>query len=491
MSSDTEAAAAESASEEVRARAGSSAGYGKVKKARMVSHVRRAPVPIPDADLMDESSGTVAQLESKPAGVSRIEDYLTSVRIEPMSNFLKNFPETRIGSQCALIAAKETQAASMLNPKSAARAQAAAAGGSMQVTGKPAKIKPLLDLSLAKRDLSDVQLQDLHYDQSQQPLLEVMRVQQYEAEMFKPAYCVGASVMSDESAEQLIGKGDVYHLPMIDAQTESNTMREAGTFFFPQRPPLKGATRTFPPCARGSLCVGTELGLIQGLTQRIVFCRAMVKEEWDALVQHGTAPVANNWPCVLCHRKMTEQLKIQIRMGVPVGQQPMTPPITDPRQLWYNPIDVEGGYLSSFASSVYFNEIVVRPLARFSARMLSAQWRLLHRDGNGHQHGYWQVQQEHALYKLSAMLQPVMAETLQNFCSGASKGSNRSAESATTHTKPASALRSSTLTPCSASGSASSVKMSPLTPSASTPSSQAPLSVIGFLRTARAASPTQ
>lgn len=477
----------------------------KSKKARTVSHVRAAPAPIPDAEHMDESSGIVQHSYAEPAGLTPVQHIIRQVRIEKMSDFQRNFPETRIDSNCALIAAKTSHAYNQLNPKTcvgaaaggssaAAAATAASSGGLQRQSSQKAAAA---DVSSSKRSLTDVQLQELHYDQSQQPLVEIERIRMYEAMMLKPQYHTSTNLLSDADATQLIGKGRLLHLPTIDADTESRLLRSSGTFWFPQPPPLSGAYRTFPQCGLGQRCCGMEGSMgpdgrwhnayIEGLHAPIIFCRAMLKAELDALVESDKQPVLSRWPCVLCHRKQTEQLVNQIRMGVPHGQQPITPALTSIYQFWRNTVNEIGGYHARHVVPVREHEVVVAPLARFSARMLRAQFVKLHKNHDGSDGGFWKVTQDHAIFRAADILKPHIGETLQSFSNGASNRSSKSAVSATTPRAPVSAPRTLNLRACSEPGSSPTAVNSSMSAGSILSSPSADLTAM--LRTVQVASP--
>jgi hypothetical protein len=470
---------------------------GKIKKTRNVSHHRKALLPIPEHEKLDESSGIEGHSYCKPVAMTKAELYLSRIQIENMSTFTAQFPSTKLTSECALVAAKMTEAYNQLNPKMDATSAAAAAAGAPKVPRRE-----LADLSPAKRDLSDVQMQQLHYDQSQAPLIEVERIRQYEAQMLKPQYHLATRMLSDEEASSML-RHNLVSLPILTAQTEAMLMRQSGTFYFPQPAPKQGVYRTFPPCGMGRRCVGMDSRMgpngqiihsfIEGLDTPIIFCRAMTKEQLDELRRSDKQPTNDGWPCVLCHRRQTEQLVNQVRMGVPKGQQPITPALTTVYQLWKNLEDTEGGYHRKHMAPVRENEVVIAPLARFSARMLRGRFVPLSADpaNPGAKFGFWEVTQEHTLFKPPTLVSPHIGETLQSFSRGASTRSINSAASATTPRKPASALPALQLTTCSASGSAASTSAASASMfSARTPSSGNTDTLIGMLRSALVGSPT-
>lgn len=439
------------------AKAATAGGSGKVKKTRKVSHFRKAVAPL--HDVTEEDIGFTSHVYGQPEQASPRSDHID---IAPMSTFTQTFPETRLDSECALTAAKVAAATTQLMPRLGKSATAAAAA----MDGKPNSA----ELSVHKKDLSDVELRQIHYDQSQAPLAEIERLRQYESLMLQTQYVMsnGAS-MSHDNASLMLRTNHI-SLPLVDADTESETMRESGTFFFYQASaPQNSAWRTFPACSMGNRCVGMDgrrnphtgewESDIAGLQKPVILTKCMTKVQWDALISIGQVPANNGWPCVLCHRRNTEQFVNQFRFGSPDAKQRILfdTSYVPVYQLWRNGKDTPGGYHRAHMIRVREHEVVVAPLARFSSRMLRAHWVPLTQPPGGAPLGMWKVSQEHLIFREDAIPAVQIGESLQSFSSGVgNRFSGSSGASGTIPTRHASSPPNLTQTTYSAPESAAS-----------------------------------
>lgn len=266
----------------------------------------------------------------------------------------------------------------------------------------------LATLSESKKDLDKVQLRRLQYDQSQHVPAEVQLLIDARAMLRAPQYTHGEHMHSHVEASEMLRR-KFLALPTYTARHETALMgRQAGTW------ELVGVgPRTYPPCVYGTQCVGhSSPAIINGLTERVIFMRAMSEEEWDTLVRTGAQPIGTH-PCVLCHRLHTTRYAAKARMGLRPGHAMADGAAAAEVvfQLWRNLVSVEGGYWTQYVFYPAENEILIEPIVAFHRSALTA-----HRMPNG----MWRIDQQVMVWRAPELLERVtVGERAQDFCSGA------------------------------------------------------------------------
>jgi hypothetical protein len=123
-----------------------------------------------------------------------------------------------------------------------------------------------------------------------------------EAVLTKPVFFLKGSVGKQLSQEEYLA--DLKHrrlvIPIIDTVLMQELIQEAGTFGHP-RLMNSQETRLFPPCKRGSKCIGC-LDFYRWRTdnekRKFVFAQFMFEEELQALIERNEKPQPNE--CVVC-----------------------------------------------------------------------------------------------------------------------------------------------------------------------------------------------
>ena len=341
-------------------------------------------------------------------GFDAMEDMLRdapAVAIQPMSAFTQAFPFTQVGTDCALALAKLNTAKAELSSNAGRRMR------------EDAHEDTLVTLSEHKKDLSVVQNIQLHLEASQHEPVELLRLREARANLIVPDYTAGTRAFSHQEACQLLRSRNV-SIPLISADTESEMLRQAGTWVFPGV-----GRRDFPPCCYGNRCIGMRPGMVHNLTEPVVFMRAMTEKQWAALKERNEQPSNKGWPCVLDGRMHTTEYvmleRLQPRPGHTIERE-------EPEavyQLWRNLVDQPGGYHRQYVYMPRENEILIDPIARFNMWALPAVRPAV-------KGGAWTVSQEAIVFRPPPPPAALLGESVQDFCGGAS--SSRMPPSGTT-----------------------------------------------------------
>jgi len=372
----------------------------------------------------------------------RQEMDFSGVRIEPMSQFMRMFPHTDSDPACRLAIFKTHQAEAELRLQKErdkfAGALAAADGTTSARSKKKRRMNdPILagaaaasalfdaaDASAAladpkgyakhvgtlpsdNKDLTLVQLRELHYEQSQARPIALELLCDARRMLFKPEYHFPDRIPSDDEAYRLLRAKTRVSLPILTAQAEQQMMIQAGTWWF------GNVQRTLPPCLYGVNCIGNH-GMIQGLTEPVTFMAAMTEPQWRRLQETGEAP-GSRWPCVLCHRYHSHEYVRQARVSVGPGHEIRASNPNEVLQFWYVLVDRPGGYKREFTEPVLDHEILIAPLAVIHYDLMPAQ--------RAHPRAPWYVTQTQMMYDTGIRERqvPRLGETVKDFCSGAGR----------------------------------------------------------------------
>lgn len=205
-------------------------------------------------------------------------------------------------------------------------------------------------------------------------------------------------------------------LPLLLAKHRAEMMRQAGRFHFPGM-----GWRDFPPCVWGDKCVGhrtftlggRQVSLINGLTEKVTFMRAMRADEWNRLKKSNTQPDNTGWPCILCGElnvtryAMLEQLAP--RGSIQKEEQ------NEVFQLWYNKVDEEGGFFKRYVYQPDPADALVDPIVSPAYQLMRAV-----KVGDA----MWQVQDPAIVWRPPADPLPYIGQSQQDFCNGAGSSLN-------------------------------------------------------------------
>ena len=377
-----------SVEERQRASAASAAAAGQ--KRRVKRKTAQPAAAAAAADAMDVGFPT--------QGASAVE--LPTFRVESMRSFMQQFPHVRLDSECELATAKLDVAKATLSKTAASKMRKSA-------TVAAPDIAVLTD---ERKDLSVVKSRRLQFDQSQHEPCEVELLRQARAKLVLPDYTHELTMRSHTESCHLLRRKRL-RVPLHTAEHESQLLgQHAGSWN------TEGlGWRTFPPCCYGNQCIGFESpGLIAGLTERVVFMRAMSPEEWMNLITTGTQPEGTG-PCVLDGRLHTTRYACKARMGLRPNHTLQSEEPEAVYQMWRNLMNEPGGYCDRYIFIPQENEILIDPIVAFHSSPLSAT-RL--------PNGMWRVNQEAMVWKKPVLLERGVGESVQNFCDGADSTSN-------------------------------------------------------------------
>ena len=430
-----------STEERSRASAASAATIIASKKRRNAKRKQQQhPPSVPGADDDDNDDpdiGFSRSADSADAPAAAAGADLAPFRIESMKTFASQFPHLNMSSQCELAIAKLDVAKVALSKTLANRLRRKAAESPSSVDNH-ADQETLATLSEYKKDLSKVQSRRLHYDQSQHIPAEVELLHAARAQLAVPQFTHGEHMLAHTEASEMLRR-KYFRLPVYTAAHETQLMAQhAGTWT------IEGfGERTFPPCCFGKECIGfKEVGLIPGLTERVVFMRAMSPEEWQNLALRGVQPVGTS-PCILDGRLRTVRYVAKERLALRPGHTMQRDGPEAVFQLWRNLVGSEGGYWPRYIFVPAENEILIEPIVAFTRSTLHAT-RL--------PNGMWSVSQDTMVWKPPALMERTLGESAQDFCAGAD--SNKKPMLSSSRDPSASAPRSLTLAAvCSDSGS--------------------------------------
>lgn len=274
--------------------------------------------------------------------------------------------------------------------------------------------------------------QQLHFEQSQHEPIALIRLREARSMLIKPFFVVENEVaaVDQQHINMLLRSKTTVALPLLTAQVQSEMLIQSGDFLFPGL-----GLRHLPPCCHGAKCRGMVPDAIQGLTERVVFMRAMTEEQWEELKSENKQPTSNaNWPCILCGEYNTTHYVLQSRNLLPTGHTIKHEDPGEVLQLWYNLVDEEGGYYSRFIFQPLINEALIEPIVMPNYFMMKA-----YKSGGL----MWKVKRDGIIYRPPESLQPKVGETEKNFQQGACFTTNNNMPSG-----PATSTRVATVRNC-------------------------------------------
>jgi hypothetical protein len=208
-----------------------------------------------------------------------------------------------------------------------------------------------------------------------------------------------------------------YSLPCYPCEHESRLLVQSGVHTF-----AGIGERHLPPCYFGrARCVGMRGsstpgydGAMRGLTEPVVWMRAMSPAQLDTLIRHGVAP-AGDAPCVQCHRANVCAAVHSKRLfaaadaadgrpGGPTNDLAIAP-TNETYQLWRNLVGEKHGYAERYMLRPRENEFVVAPIVESTFNAMFA-----YRD-----QGIWRVNQEALYWRPQLVVQPRIGERLSDF----------------------------------------------------------------------------
>lgn len=178
-----------------------------------------------------------------------------------------------------------------------------------------------------------------------------------------------SQAVSQQELEQQLLAGRLV-LPHLESSFERLLLAEAGTF----RDPKTNQDRTYPECAKREKCVGKTVRFRHLPKQGVVFTSLMFPEEYARFLETGVTPTHAR-PCILCCREALVHWTIMCRADVMMGGPGASTPIhnmpwqmqqTQIRQLYYNSVNMPGGYQKERVLLPSQNEPLVHPLAMLS-----------------------------------------------------------------------------------------------------------------------------
>jgi hypothetical protein len=320
-------------------------------------------------------------------------------RVESMRNFLQQFPHVSLNTECELATAKLDVAKATLSKTAASKMRKSASAAA------PGVESDIVVLTDERKDLSVVKSRRLQFDQSQHEPCEVELLRDARAKLIMPDYTHELTMRSHKESCDLLRRKRL-RIPLHTAAHESALMgQHSGSW------ETEGlGWRTFPPCCYGTQCIGfSSPGLIAGLTERVIFMRAMSPDEWTQLITTGAQPPGTG-PCVLDGRLHTTRYACKARMGLRPNHTLQSEEPEAVYQLWRNLMNEPGGYYDHYVFIPHENEILIDPIVAFHSSPLSAT-RL--------PNGMWRVNQEAMVWKKPVLLPRNLGESVQNFCAGA------------------------------------------------------------------------
>jgi hypothetical protein len=183
------------------------------------------------------------------------------------------------------------------------------------------------------------------------------------------------SVTQQELEQQLL-QGRLV-LPHLSSDFERKLLAQAGTFKDKQT----NQTRVYPECARGAKCIGMTVRIRHLPRPGVIFTSLMFPEEYQLFLETGATP-QHARPCILCCREALVHWTIMCRADVMMGGPGASTPIknmpwqmqqTQIRQLYYNSVDIAGGYQKDRVLLPSANEPLVHPIAMLSLTHISAK----------------------------------------------------------------------------------------------------------------------
>jgi hypothetical protein len=293
------------------------------------------------------------------------------------------------------------------------------------VEGAPAS------MSLIPEASADVK-QQLHFEQSQHEPIPLIRLREARSMLVKPYFLVQGEVAAvpQDHIHKLLRAKTTLSLTLLTAAVQSEMLVQSGSFHFPGL-----GVRHLPPCYHGTKCRGMIEDTIPGLTERVIFMRAMTEEQWADLKRSNKQPSENaNWPCILCGEYNTTHYVLQSRNLLPAGHTLQREDPNEVLQLWYNLVDEEGGYHNRFIFQPNVGEALIEPIVMpnyFTMRAEKAGGVM------------WRVKRDGIIYHAPTMPQPFIGEREKNFQKGACFTSNSNMPSGRDMSTPSTTVPSS------------------------------------------------
>lgn len=215
------------------------------------------------------------------------------------------------------------------------------------------------------------------------------------------------AVSQKELEQQLLAGRQV--LPHLESSFERLLLAEAGTF----RDPKTNQDRTYPHCAKQDKCVGKTVRFRHLPKQGVVFTSLMFPDEYALFLETGVTPTHAR-PCILCCREALVHWTIMCRADVMMGGPGASTPIQDKpwqmqqtqiRQLYYNSVNMPGGYQKNRVLLPSQNEPLVQPLVMLSRVHLFAYQK----------HGRWHIDQSAIEWQSPEQPEPRIGETHADF----------------------------------------------------------------------------
>jgi hypothetical protein len=165
-------------------------------------------------------------------------------------------------------------------------------------------------------------------------------------------------------------------VPMQRAGLEQELLMQSGLWEH------RGKQYNFPACSRGEQCFAfTDYQKIPGLKVPIQLTGMMFQNEFDEFLASNTLPACSR-PCVLCCRDIVSDWIYTIRGSRMMGK-PGTQQCSDQRafeqvqnrvmQFYFNLMDTEGGYFSSYMVTPTQSEPLLQPIVRLNLSLLAAR----------------------------------------------------------------------------------------------------------------------
>jgi hypothetical protein len=324
-----------------------------------------------------------------------IREMTTEVHFKPMRELLRDVKGINMDSDCIHKVSRMNALTNKTTRRLARDRKKDIAGGAQA------------SMSLIPDTSADVK-QQLHFEQSQHEPIALIRLREARSMLIKPYFVVEGEVSAVPQAHinRLLRAKTTVALPLLTAKTQSEMLIQSGDYMFPGV-----GMRNLPPCCHGVKCRGMVPDAIQGLTERVVFMRAMTEQQWEDLKTHNKQPSTNaNWPCILCGEYNTTHYVLQSRNLLPMGHTIRREDPDEVLQLWYNLVDEEGGYYSRFIFQPLIGEALIEPIVLPNYFMMKA-----YKSGGL----MWKVKRDGIIYHPPESLQPKVGETEKNFQQGA------------------------------------------------------------------------
>jgi hypothetical protein len=374
----------------------------------------------------------------------------------PIENFVRDFAHTEIpaGHQRPPCDRAEAYVASSSSSSSSASASSATPFSSLDGIDIEAlsKSNPEAILGIVEqarlRGLEE-QFKAWTTQPARQRIFQDIRDQLYSPMFFTPDMAMASSASASASPssmkqeesrvstylEQALRKGIIRHI-VLPCDVESELLAESGRFKH-----VNNNVYDFPPCMRGSDCVGMTLDFPgmhatenltydaeeKKYTSGFVFTQLMFPDEYADFIQNQIQP-QNQRPCVACCRHLATMAVLAIRScnasvspgmnAIPEIQMFLNREVI---QLYRNLVDQVGGYYSenSLIPRAQGDEPIVNPICMLN--LSSVKVRRLSNSGLTPGGNRRYLDQSLLVYRPPQLPTPGIGQSLQSFIRGAGR----------------------------------------------------------------------